>query len=143
MCNSFEISLQTFIVSGIASVLLWTKKEYFASVFIFVLSLMQLSDALIWRNYNNPKINTLISKYIIPLILSIQMIALYVCYTKLTSTRELWYEMLSIFIIVVYSAWITLCQEPTFYMVRFRNRKLGEIQLLILHFIPYLEGISK
>jgi hypothetical protein len=114
MCNSFEISLQTFIMSGISSVLLWTKKEYFASIFLFVVSLMQLSDALIWKNYNNPKINTLISKYSIPFILSIQMISLYVCYTKLTSTRELWYEvLLSIFIIVLYSAWITRCQQPT------------------------------
>ena len=116
MCYSFESSIYTFIFSVVSSLLLYKKNEIFAAAFVFVLGLMQLSDAIIWYNLKNNETNIQISKYIIPTILCLQVVILYVAYIRVCSTthRSLVYEIcLGTYVILQLYYWIKNCKKPT------------------------------
>jgi len=79
MCFSFEVSISTFIISWGISLYLLNKnldnKQRQNIVFLMIFASMQLIDAIFW--YTNMKItnlNYILSSYIIPSILSLQLL---------------------------------------------------------------------
>ena len=79
MCFSFEISISTFIFSLFISLYLLRKKlskyQQQNIIFLMIVSLMQLSDTILWYiNMEENYINYIVTSYIIPLILSLQIL---------------------------------------------------------------------
>ena len=79
MCFSFEVSIGTFLVSwGISIYLLnkgLNKKQKQNIIFLMIFSSMQLADAILWYNgMKKNNINYITTSFIIPLILSLQVL---------------------------------------------------------------------
>ena len=80
MCFNFEISLGTFAFSWTSAVYLLktrtlTKVQYQSIIFLLIFSTMQLLDAILWwNNMKKNNINFLVTSYLIPLVLSLQII---------------------------------------------------------------------
>ena len=79
MCFSFEVSLGTFIITWFISLYLLNKNltmnEYHNVIFIMLFSTMQLIDAVFWyTNMKKSNLNYILTSYIIPLLLSMQII---------------------------------------------------------------------
>ena len=79
MCFSFEVSLGTFLFSwGVSLYLLrknLTKYQRENVIFLMIFSSMQIPDAILWYNkMKKNKINLYITSYLIPFLLSLQLI---------------------------------------------------------------------
>ena len=79
MCFSFEVSIGTFIVSWVISLYLLnkglTKEKQQHIIFLMIFSSMQLADAILWYNkMKKNNINYLVTSYLIPLLLSLQIL---------------------------------------------------------------------
>ena len=78
MCFSFEVSIITFLISWSISLYLLkrgvttsNKKEV---IFLMIFSSMQLADAILWyHKMKRNNINYLVTSYLIPLLLSLQL----------------------------------------------------------------------
>ena len=79
MCFSYEISMTTFLFSWAVSIYLLTKNlnkmAQHNVIFLMIFSTMQIVDAILWKNkMKKNSINYYLTSYIIPLILSAQII---------------------------------------------------------------------
>ena len=79
MCFSFEVSITTFLVSwGISIYLLQqdlTNEQYHNVIFLMIFSSMQLVDAILWAtDMKKDWINYFVTSFLIPFILSLQII---------------------------------------------------------------------
>ena len=79
MCFSFEVSIGTFLVSwGISIYLLnkgLNKKQKQSIIFLMIFSSIQLADAILWYNgMKKNNINYITTSFIIPLLLSLQIL---------------------------------------------------------------------
>ena len=79
MCFSFEVSLGTFLFSwGVSLYLLrknLTKYQRHNVIFLMIFSSMQIPDAILWYNkMKKNKINLYTTSYLIPFLLSLQLI---------------------------------------------------------------------
>ena len=79
MCFSFEISIGTFLVSWTISLYLLNKnltmKQKHNIIFLMIFSTIQLADAILWYiKMEKNIINYYVTSYIIPIILSLQII---------------------------------------------------------------------
>jgi len=79
MCFSFEVSIGTFIVSWVISLYLLnkglTKDKQQHIIFLMIFSSIQLADAILWYNkMKKNNINYLVTSYLIPLLLSLQIL---------------------------------------------------------------------
>ena len=79
MCFSFEVSLGTFLFSWSVSFYLLrknlTKYQRQNVIFLMIFSSMQIPDAILWYNkMKKNKINLYITSYLIPFLLSLQLI---------------------------------------------------------------------
>lgn len=79
MCFSFEVSLGTFLFSwGVSLYLLrknLTKYQRQNVIFLMIFSSMQIADAILWYNkMKKNKINLYTTSYLIPFLLSLQLI---------------------------------------------------------------------
>ena len=79
MCFSFEVSIGTFIVSWVISLYLLikrlTKEKQQHIIFLMIFSSIQLADAILWYNImKKNNINYLVTSYLIPLLLSLQIL---------------------------------------------------------------------
>ena len=79
MCFSFEVSLGTFLFSwGVSLYLLrknLTKYQRQNVIFLMIFSSMQIPDAILWYNkMKKNKINLYTTSYLIPFLLSLQLI---------------------------------------------------------------------
>ena len=79
MCFSFEVSIGTFIVSWVISLYLLnkglTKEKQQHIIFLMIFSSIQLADAILWYNkMKKNNINYLVTSYLIPLLLSLQIL---------------------------------------------------------------------
>jgi hypothetical protein len=79
MCFSFEVSIATFLFSWITSIYLLNKglnginKQNI--IFLMIFSSIQLADAVLWyNNMEENKTNYMITSFIIPLLLSCQIL---------------------------------------------------------------------
>jgi len=113
MCKSIETSISTFVFSLIcvaASVTLCkTKEVYFASIFIFTFSLIQLVDAGLWWSiaHNNRLLNTIISRYATILVLSSELLVSYFGVKYIFGWSNQYYEYgLATFVAGMLGAWI-------------------------------------
>tara|TARA_B110000495_G_C22707877_1_gene416409 strand:+ start:93 stop:656 length:564 start_codon:yes stop_codon:yes gene_type:complete len=103
MCFSFEVSISTFLISWGISLYLLNKglnknhKQNVVALMIF--SSIQLADAILWFNkmkVNN--INYVVSSYIIPLILSLQII--YNVFVRNNNNKNIYITIISIIYII-------------------------------------------
>ena len=79
MCFSFEISIGTFLVSWSISIYLLNKKlnkkQMQNTIFLMIFSSIQLADAILWYiKMKKNNINYIVTSFIIPLILSLQIL---------------------------------------------------------------------
>jgi len=79
MCFSFEVSLGTFIITWLISLYLLNKNltmnQYHNVIFLMLFSTIQLIDAIFWyTNMKKGNINYILTSFIIPLLLSLQII---------------------------------------------------------------------
>ena len=79
MCFSFEVSIATFVISWSISFYLLrknlTKYQRQNIIFLMIFSSMQLADAILWyHKMKRNNINYLVTSYLIPLLLSSQLI---------------------------------------------------------------------
>lgn len=79
MCFSFEVSITTFVVSWSIGLYLLNKdlneSQRHNVIFLLIFSSMQLLDSILWTiNLKKNKINYLITSYIIPFVLSLQIV---------------------------------------------------------------------
>ena len=79
MCFSYEISISTFFFSWAVSIYLLTKNlnkmAQHNIIFLMIFSTMQLIDAIFWKiDMKKNNINYYLTSYIVPLILSAQII---------------------------------------------------------------------
>ena len=79
MCFSFEISIASFIFSWGSSFYLMrrhlTKYQFNSLVFLMIFSSMQLADALLWWDgMKKTQMNFVVTSYLIPFILSLQLL---------------------------------------------------------------------
>ena len=79
MCFSFEVSITTFVVSWSIGLYLLNKNlnesQRHNVIFLLIFSSMQLLDSILWTiNLKKNKINFLITSYIIPFVLSLQIV---------------------------------------------------------------------
>ena len=79
MCFSFEVSISTFIVSWTISFFLLNKKldetQRKNVIFLLIFSSMQFADSILWMiNMDKNKINYIVTSFLIPFILSLQII---------------------------------------------------------------------
>ena len=79
MCFSFEVSIGTFLVSWGISIYLLNKglniKQKQNIIFLMIFSSIQLADAILWYNgMKKNNINYITTSFIIPLILSLQIL---------------------------------------------------------------------
>ena len=79
MCFSFEISITTFIISWGISLYLLNKKLKLHQkqniIFLMIFSSMQLADAILWYiKMKKNNINYIITSYLIPTLLSLQIL---------------------------------------------------------------------
>jgi hypothetical protein len=79
MCFSFEVSIATFIISWSISLYLLNKglsndkKQHI--IFLMIFSSIQLADAILWyHKMKKNNINYLVTSYLIPFILSLQLL---------------------------------------------------------------------
>ncbi len=92
MCFSFEVSLGTFLFSWSVSIYLLrknlTKYQRQNVIFLMIFSLMQIPDAILWYNkIKKNKINLYTTSYLIPFLLSLQLI--YNNFIRLESNEKL------------------------------------------------------
>ena len=79
MCFSFEVSISTFIISWTISFFLLHKKlnktQRQNIIFLLIFSSMQFADSILWAiNMEKNKINYIVTSFLIPFILSLQII---------------------------------------------------------------------
>ena len=80
MCFNYEVSIGTFIFSWSSAIYLLTQKklttkQYQDVIFLMIFSSMQGADAILWLNkMKKNNINYIVTSYVIPLILSAQII---------------------------------------------------------------------
>ncbi len=79
MCFSFEISITTFIVSWCISIYLLNKDlneiQRKNVIFLLIFSSMQFADSILWLiNMKKNQINYIVTSFLIPFILSLQII---------------------------------------------------------------------
>lgn len=80
MCFNYEVSVGTFIFSWSSAIYLLTQKklttkQYQDVIFLMIFSSMQGADAILWLNkMKKNNINYIVTSYVIPLILSAQII---------------------------------------------------------------------
>ena len=79
MCFSFEVSIATFLISWSISLYLLrknlTKYQRQNIIFLMIFSSMQLADAILWyHKMKKNNINYLVTSYLIPFLLSLQLI---------------------------------------------------------------------
>ena len=103
MCFSFEVSIGTFLVSwGISLYLLnkgLNKKQKQNIIFLMIFSSIQLADAILWYNgMKKNNINYITTSFIIPLILSLQI--LYNVYIRNNNKNPL--ITLIVFLVIIY-----------------------------------------
>ena len=113
MCKSIETSLSTFVFTltcVAASVTLCkTKEVYFASIFIFTFSFIQLIDAGLWWSisHKNRLLNTLLSRYAIPIVLASELLVSYFGVKYLFGWSNQYYEFgLATFVTVMLVTWM-------------------------------------
>jgi hypothetical protein len=113
MCKSIETSLSTFVFSltclAASVTLCKTKEVYFASIFVFTFSLMQLIDAGLWWSisHKNRLLNTIISRYVTPVVLVTQPLVSYFGVKYLFGWSNQYYEFgLAMFVTVMLVTWI-------------------------------------
>jgi hypothetical protein len=86
-----------------------TKEVYFASIFIFTFSLIQLVDAGLWWSiaHNNRLLNTIISRYATILVLSSELLVSYFGVKYIFGWSNQYYEYgLATFVAGMLGAWI-------------------------------------
>ena len=79
MCFSFEVSITTFVVSWSIGLYLLNKdlneSQRHNVIFLLIFSSIQFLDSILWAiNLKKNKINFLITSYIIPFVLSLQIV---------------------------------------------------------------------
>ncbi len=79
MCFSFEVSIGTFLITWFISLILLQKKLNIKQkqniIFLMIFSTMQLVDAIFWYiDMKENTINYILTSFIIPLLLSVQII---------------------------------------------------------------------
>lgn len=83
MCKSLQTSVATFAVTsvcmGLAVALSPTPAIKFVAIFLITVATMQIADALLWWSieHNHPKLNKAVSIFLIPEILSAQLLISY------------------------------------------------------------------
>lgn len=100
-------SILTLILSSIVSFKL-LKLKPFVSKIIFFISIMQAIDIILWYSIQtkNLKLNKLVSKYCIPIILSMQLVGIY----KGSLYRNLFYEIILCYFLFIFLYWQKLCK---------------------------------
>ena len=103
MCFSFEVSIGTFLVSWGISIYLLNKglniKQKQNIIFLMIFSSIQLADAILWYNgMKKNNINYITTSFIIPLILSLQI--LYNVYIRNNNKNPL--ITLIVFLVIIY-----------------------------------------
>jgi hypothetical protein len=113
MCKSIETSISTFVFSLMcvaASVTLCkTKEVYFAAIFVFTFSLIQLVDAGLWWSiaHNNRLLNTIISRYVTILVFTSELLVSYFGIKYMFGWSNKYYEYgLAIFVPGMVGTWI-------------------------------------
>lgn len=96
MCFSFEISIGTFIISWSISLYLLNKdlnkKQKQKVIFLMIFSSIQLADAILWFiKMKKNIINYIVTSFIIPTILSLQLL-----YNNFVINNNLIFKILSI-----------------------------------------------
>jgi hypothetical protein len=94
MCINKEVSLLSGINSNIIAYYLYNrnyKYDRMYSSFIFSFSLIQFCDYFLWQEISlgNTNTNLLITKYFIPLIISLQPLAIYYGYSSFQTKQNL------------------------------------------------------
>lgn len=79
MCFSFEVSIGTFLITWFISLILLQKKLNIKQkqniIFLMIFSTMQLVDAIFWYiDMKENTINYILTSFIVPLLLSVQII---------------------------------------------------------------------
>lgn len=164
MCRSIKTSVTTFLVSAacMAAVIALrpTKEMKYMAVFVLTFSSMQLADALIWYGIqtNNRRLNAIASKYIVPLILSAELIVAYYAAVYFLGWKNTLYEItMWALVVALYGTWIRDClKDPVTkpnadgYLVWCNDveytsyaRALFLIYLLLPAIIAYPNGIIK
>ncbi len=92
MCWSFEVSLGTLIFAGLGSLYLYNRNrpnDRFYAVYIFLISLMQVADALAWYSLNNklPSLNNF-AGILSRILISIQIPLIYWYLYKTTNDKK-------------------------------------------------------
>lgn len=89
MCFNFEVSAGTFILSWSSAIYLLTQKklknkQYQDIIFLMIFSSIQAADAILWLNkMKKNNINYIVTSYLIPFILSAQIIyKMFIYYPK-------------------------------------------------------------
>lgn len=129
MCKSFETSISTFVFSLIcvaASVTLCkTKEVYFASIFIFTFSLIQIVDAGLWWSisHKNRLLNTLLSRYAIPVVLVSELLVSYFGVKHMFGWSNRYYEYaLATFVTGMLGTWIfKYCADANAYTLPYND----------------------
>lgn len=116
MCRSIQTSLATFAVSVgcmIAAVAARPTREIkYIAAFVITFTMMQLADALIWYGIHNKRedLNVLGSTYMVPVVLSAELIVAYYAAGYFLGWRNRTYEIcMWIVVIIMYGTWIRDC----------------------------------
>lgn len=101
MCRTITESFTTFLFSStVAIILLCSKEQFYRSngIIIFAFCGIQLVDTLIHYGLqtHNPSLNLIVSKYMLPTILYLEIPIIYYAVYLLTKRRMIWFEILMV-----------------------------------------------
>lgn len=144
MCRTIESSLFTFLLTLTVGCYLLGSKPYLAKI-LFLLGSMQLIDAILWYSIytKNLSLNKLVSKYCIPLVLSLQLIIGYYS----SSWRNHIFEFFLLLQVLIFSMWYqdctitTIAKDGYLKWCDFIIKDIHKILYLILIIFPIYNGL--
>lgn len=116
MCKSIQTSIATFAVTvacmGLSVALQPTAPIVFVAIFLVSVSTMQIADALLWWSikHKNTPLNKFVSMFVIPTILSAQLLVSYYGMRHVFGWSNIYYEAFLWFNVAwLYTSWIRDC----------------------------------
>lgn len=130
-----------------------SRKTYFITAFLTTIALMQLVDALIWLSIrrNSQTLNRFASIYLIPAVLSAQLIVSYYGIKYLFGWSNIYYEIaLWITVIIICTKWVHDClrdgpltntnEDGYLVWCQTKYTHIGKLMFLVALLLPILVG---
>lgn len=121
MCGSIETSLTTFLVSSICMSIVWFLKGEqnhirYLVLFVMTFASMQLVDAALWHSLDNHGVNMMISKFLLPTVLIMEVIVSYYGAVYFLEYRNIYFEIfLWLYIMVFITIWVMRCKHTSIF----------------------------